>query len=43
MEDQDSTSVSRVSLLISVLALAAAVMAGTAVIAGIDDLTSEGM
>jgi hypothetical protein len=42
MEDQDFTSVCRVSLLISALALATAVMAGTGDIAGIDDMTSEG-
>jgi hypothetical protein len=36
MEDQDSTSACRVSRLISALALATAVMAGTVAIAGID-------
>jgi hypothetical protein len=43
MEDQDFTSVCRVSLLISALVLATAVMAGTGGIAGIDDMTSEGI
>jgi uncharacterized membrane protein YgcG len=38
MEDQDSTSVCRVSLLISALASVTAVMAGMAVIAGVDHM-----